>query len=155
VNRSAPLERRARLKRSTWLPTRKVLERRQKLGGKPARARLEAGKQLRRQPIQPQSAKRRAEKPRRDEVRRATVERAGYRCELAAAVPEVECWSPERDTLGRWWLDVDEVVSRGVRPGGHLDPTNTQAACRAHHDWRAANPREARRRGLRRRSTDQ
>ena len=87
-------------------------------------------------------------------MRHAVVVRAGYRCEAIERVPEVRCWSPERDGFGRFWLDVDEVVGRGVKPGGHLDPDNCQALCRAHHDWRTGNPTEARARGLRKTSTD-
>jgi hypothetical protein len=55
-------------------------------------------------------------------------------------VPEIGCWGP---------LDTDERKSRGVNPGGHLDDSNTQALCRAHHTWRTDNPAEAHARGLR------
>lgn len=135
MKRGKPLERRTRLQaRTVWRPTRKAMERRKRLA--------------------PVSAKRKAERPTRDAVRWATVVRAGFACQMASAVPEVECWSPERDEHGRWMLDVDEIVGRGVRPGGHLDLENTQAGCRAHHDWKTTHPTEARRRGLRRTSTD-
>ncbi len=93
--------------------------------------------------LKPQSDKRRAENPARTAVRAATIARAGGKCEAAAIVPEIVCGGP---------LDTDEVKGRGVNPGGHLDLENTQALCRRHHDWKHANPAEARRRGLRKES---
>jgi hypothetical protein len=108
----------------------------------------------RRKRMRPVSEKRLNERPERDALRHAVVVAADYRCVAELLVPEVRCWSPERDGLGRWWLDVDEVVGRGVKPGGHLDPSNVQALCRAHHDWKTTHPTLARERGLRRRSTD-
>lgn len=73
-------------------------------------------------------------------MRAATKTRAGHRCEAAEIVPEIECW-------GR--LETDEIASRGIHPGGHLDLGNTQALCSAHHRWRTENPAQARERGLR------
>lgn len=90
-----------------------------------------------------ESAKRKAERPARAAVRERTLARAGYECQAALLVPEIECGGP---------LDVDEIRSRGVNPGGHLDDSNTQALCRAHHMWRTANPEEAWRHGLRRKA---
>lgn len=91
-----------------------------------------------------QSRKRRAEARARRDVVAEVVARDGG-CVARDLVPEVECWGP---------LDVDEVVSRGVRPGGHLDAGNAQALCRGHHEWRGANPAEARERGIRKASFD-
>lgn len=87
-----------------------------------------------------ESAKRKAERPARQAVRQTTLDRAGYRCAAADIVPEIDCAGP---------LDVDERKSRGVNPGGHLDESNTQILCRAHHRWRTEHPDEAWKRGLR------
>lgn len=105
---------------------------------------LSRGKGLARSSLPRQrSAKRVAETDARAAVRDATIRRAGGKCQAAAIVPEIACWGP---------LDVDEVIGRGVNPGGHLDLENTQALCRGHHSWKHENPAEARRRGLRRES---
>lgn len=90
--------------------------------------------------LKPQSTKRRAERPIRDAVREDTLAAAGHRCTAKDLVPEVECWGP---------LDVDEITPRGVRPGAHLERTQTQVLCRGHHTWKTANPAEAHARGLR------
>lgn len=90
--------------------------------------------------LKPVSDRRRAEGPARDAVRARTLSRAGWKCQAAEIVPEIECWGP---------LDTDERKSRGVNPGGHLDDSNTQALCRAHHTWRTDEPEEAWKRGLR------
>lgn len=93
-----------------------------------------------RRTIPPESAKRKAERPARDKIREDALRRAGNQCQLKDIVPEVECWGP---------LDVDEIAQRGVAPGGHLDPTNVQVACRGHHDWKGTNRDEAEKRGVR------
>jgi|CXWK01.1.fsa_nt_gi hypothetical protein len=95
--------------------------------------------------LSPMSSKRRAEAATRTAVREQALTLAGHRCTGQAAVPEVACGGP---------LDVDEIKGRGVNPGGHLDPSNVQVLCRAHHEWKHAHPDEARARGLRKRSTD-
>lgn len=87
-----------------------------------------------------ESAKRRAEREARRAAVDAVLARDGYRCVARDLVPEVTCWGP---------LDADERASRGVAPGGHLDVDNVQVLCRGHHEWRHANPTEARARGLR------
>jgi hypothetical protein len=89
-----------------------------------------------------QSPKRRSEAAERAAVVERTAARAGYQCEAAELVPEVDCCP----TMG---FDVDEIKSRGVNPGGHLDDSNTQLLCRCHHRWRTEHPDEAHRRGLR------
>jgi hypothetical protein len=89
--------------------------------------------------LAPESPTRRGERAARAAVIAATHARSGYRCEARLLVPEVEC-------AGR--LDCDEVMGRGRRPGGHLDVTNTQSLCRAHHDWKDAYPIRARELGL-------
>lgn len=96
---------------------------------------------MRRTRLSPVSDKRAGESDERFEVRSAAWHRAGGRCEAEHIVPEVQCAGP---------MDVDEIVPRGVRPGGHLDIDNVQLVCRAHHDWKHANPAEAQARGLRR-----
>lgn len=101
--------------------------------------------QLRRTgPPNPVSEKRRGEAAARREVREETHRRAGFRCELRTVVPEVVCWHPAGEPL-----DVDEIAQRGVAPGGHLDVENTQAVCRAHHDWKTEHRDEAIARGVR------
>ena len=87
-----------------------------------------------------QSAKRRAEAPARRAVIEEVTRRAGGRCAAREVVPESLCWGP---------FDVDEIVSRAQRPGGHLDVDNCQLLCRAHHDWKHSFPIEAAKRGLR------
>lgn len=82
-----------------------------------------------------------AEADQRNDVRFAALVRAGWRCEATSKVPAVSCGGP---------LDVDEIVPRGVRPVGHLDPDNVQVLCRAHHEWKHAHPTEAAAVGLRR-----
>ena len=98
------------------------------------------GKPLRRTRLNPMSAKRRAETPNRTAVIAEVAARDGAHCKAALLVPEVRCWGP---------LDADEYDPRAQRPGGHLDPANVQLLCRAHHDWKDAEPVEAARRGLR------
>lgn len=74
--------------------------------------------------------------------RRLVVDAALHRdgsCRGREAVPEVTCQGP---------LDVDEIVSRARYPGGHLDLDNVQVLCRAHHDWKHAEPEAAVERGL-------
>lgn len=94
-----------------------------------------------RRPLPSVSRRRREERAERAEVVAEVLARAGHRCEANLVVPEVICDGP---------LDVDEVIPRGVHPGGHLEPENCQALCRAHHEWKHANPAEAEARGLRR-----
>lgn len=90
------------------------------------------------------SAKRRSEQTARAKVR-DIVHARDQHCVARLVVPEIECGGP---------LDVDEIVLRSGRPGGHLDPDNCQLLCRRHHDWKHANPAAAVDRGLRRWSYD-
>jgi hypothetical protein len=70
------------------------------------------------------------------------VARDGDRCAGRDLVPTIRCSGP---------LDLDEVVLRSGRPGGHLDPANCQLLCRfGHHRWKHDNPRLAVAVGLRR-----
>jgi len=124
VKRSGPPQRRTPLKSGGRLPQGKPLDRRTR--------------------IKPMSQKRRDEAPARQQVREETMRRAGHQCEAIGRVPEVRCWGP---------LDVDEIEGRGVHPGAHLNPELTQVLCRAHHNWKHANPAEARARGLTRKSS--
>lgn len=91
-----------------------------------------------------ESAKRKAERPARRAVRDETIERAGGRCEAADKVPEVPC------SYGL--LETNEVIRRGVYPGGHLDVANTNALCSAHHRFVTLNPKRAKALGLQRES---
>ena len=97
--------------------------------------------QLKRTPLNPVSKKRQREAKARTALNREALYRAGGRCQAVELVPEVTCSGP---------LDVDEIVLRSGRPGGHLDPENVQVLCRAHHDWKHDHPKEAVERGLRR-----
>lgn len=94
--------------------------------------------------LRPRSTKTIREAPIRAAVIAETHQRSGGKCEIAHLIPEIpQCWGP---------LDCDEIKSRGVNKGGHLDVTNTQSACRAHHRWRTEHPKLARERGLRKAS---
>ena len=84
------------------------------------------------------SEKRKAELPLRNAVREDVLERDMYKCVAIDLVPQVQCWGP---------LDVDEIKPRGLG-GDWLDPDNCQVLCRAHHDWKHLNPREAKDLGL-------
>jgi hypothetical protein len=90
--------------------------------------------------LKPMSQNTRERIPERQVVREEAIRRAGGRCQMRDVVPEVRCWGD---------LEVDEVCSRGVNPGGQYDVDNTQVACSAHHQWRTREPEEARKRGLR------
>lgn len=94
---------------------------------------------MKRSRIKPRSQKRIDEADARWEVRQATLQRAGFRCEA----PDLAFGVPHGGPL-----DVDERISRGVRPGAHLDVTITQVLCRMHHSAKALYPDEARRLGL-------
>lgn len=94
---------------------------------------------MKRRPLRSLSPKRRESLAERRRVRELVLARDGG-CVAAGLVPSVKCAGP---------LDVDEIVPRGVRPGGELDPTNCQVLCRAHHRWKHANPIAAHDVGLR------
>lgn len=81
-----------------------------------------------------------------------SLERAGYRCELAVAIPEVECSTYQTFPPGRG-LEVDEVEGRGAHPGTQYVPEMQQVGCSAHHQWKTEHPAEAEERGLRRKSS--
>lgn len=101
---------------------------------------LPKGKPMdRRTRVNPMSKRRRGERDERQTVREEAMRGAGHACSARAIVPELPCRGP---------LDVDEVAGRGRYPGGHLDPSNVQVLCRAHHNWKHANPLAARERGL-------
>jgi hypothetical protein len=93
-----------------------------------------------RKALAPVSARRAAEATARAEVRETALSRAGYTCEARLLVPDLICRGP---------LDVDEICPRSAAPGGHLDLANVQVLCRAHHDWKHANPERAHDLGLR------
>jgi 5-methylcytosine-specific restriction endonuclease McrA len=90
--------------------------------------------------VNPRSQKRIDEQMERAEVRERALRKAGFRC-CAPGVAGISCGGP---------LDVDEIIPRGVRPGGHLEDDNVQVLCRRHHDWKTQNPAAAHAAGLRR-----
>ena len=92
-----------------------------------------------RQRLAQRSKRRVGETSARSEAIRQAIARDGNRCWAQDLVPEVACWGP---------LDADEYDPRAQRPGGHLDPTNVQMLCRAHHDWKHTHPIDAARAGL-------
>lgn len=92
-------------------------------------------------PPAPRSAKRIAEDPERERLRRLVHLRDGGQCQGRDKVPGVRCWGP---------LDVDAICPEGVRPGAHLVLENLHLLCRAHHNWKHANARLAVALGLRR-----
>lgn len=93
---------------------------------------------MRRSPIRPVSKKRARQNRAEAKLKAELIARRGAYCEYAQLVPEVECRGP---------LDKDEVAGRG-RGGDPLDPANCRLTCRAHHDWKHANPAAATERGL-------
>ena len=93
-------------------------------------------------PLRAKSVKRADEADEREAVRALVMARDGGVCRGRRLVPEVACSGP---------LDVDEVVLRSGRPGGHLDPENCILLCRfGHHRWKHDNPDAAHALGLRR-----
>lgn len=96
---------------------------------------------MKRTRLRPVSRKRRSETKARAEVRRVTFERAGYQCQAREVWLDIECGGP---------LDCHEIVARSAYPGGHLDPSNTLALCRRHHDAVDAEPLKAAAKGLKR-----
>ena len=92
-----------------------------------------------RKPLPLVSSRRKREKPQRDAVRAAVLERDGYECQAAGLVLHVACWGP---------LDVHEPIPRSAWPGVHLLPDRATSICRGHHCWVDANPAEAHALGL-------
>lgn len=93
---------------------------------------------MRRKRIKPVSDKRLAERAERDAVRETTIRRAGFRCQAPGAF----------GILCSGVLTVHELQGRGVRPGGHLDDTNTIALCWPHHRYVTDHPKAAHAAGL-------
>ncbi len=100
---------------------------------------------MKRSRLRPVSDKRLAERDERNVVREIALRRAMYRCSAPGAFG-IRCAGP---------IDVHELQSRGVRPGGHLDPDNCIALCRAHHEHVTTHPAQARIAGLRYESWEQ
>jgi 5-methylcytosine-specific restriction endonuclease McrA len=108
--------------------------------------RLKSGGPLRRvAAIHRESRKRQAERDARRQVRETTLARNGWRCVAADLDTGVPCGGP---------LEVDEIVSRARRPGGHLDVANTQVLCARHNVWKETEPERAIELGLARHSWD-
>lgn len=91
-----------------------------------------------------QSVKARSQVAQRRKVVALVIERDGLLCYGHTVLPILHCFGP---------LDPHEIVPRGRRPGGHLDPDNVRMVCRAHHDWAHGNPYAATAVGLLKRST--
>ena len=91
-----------------------------------------------RKPLPVVSARRKAEKPVRDAVRAAVLERDGG-CVAANLLPLVACRLP---------LDVHEVIPRSAWSHGYLVESNAVALCRAHHDYVGTHQSEAHALGL-------
>ncbi len=92
-------------------------------------------------PINAFSKKTKSQMKDRELVRIEVLLRDHMQCKAKQMVESIECWGP---------LDVDEIIPRG-RGGSHLDASNCQVLCRAHHTWKHDNPAEAERLGLTRR----
>lgn len=92
-----------------------------------------------RQPINTQSAKRRAERTERQDVVALVLDRDGYRCVPAQRGAPGDCMGG---------LTAHELVKRSQRNGAHLDPDNCIACCARHNGWIEDNPAEARRLGV-------
>jgi hypothetical protein len=91
-----------------------------------------------------QSVKARSQVAQRRKVVAQVIERDGLKCYGHTVLPMLHCFGP---------LDPHEIVPRGRRPGGHLDPANVRMVCRAHHDWAHGNPSAATAVGLLKRET--
>lgn len=89
-------------------------------------------------PINAFSKKTKSQMKDRELVRIEVLLRDHMQCKAKQMVAYIECWGP---------LDVDEIIPRG-RGGSHLDASNCQVLCRAHHSWKHDNPAEAERLGL-------
>lgn len=89
--------------------------------------------------LKPMSDRTRSRIDERSAVRAAVHER-DRGCVAVDLVPSVRCAGP---------LDVDEIKPRSGG-GDPYDPDHCQVLCRAHHDWKGANPQAAHDLGLRR-----
>ena len=120
------------LKRKTPLTARQVKIKRDEAK---ARAFLDRA----RTPLPAISEKRKRQLPKRADVRREVIARAGNRCEGVDVVPEISCgfYPPERP-----WLEVDELHGGAARASEWLDPSKCQALCPAHHDYKTAHKNE-------------
>lgn len=115
----------------------KPLERRTPLRADPAKARAFANQRSR---LPAESPRRKAEKPRRREVREAVKARDDG-CRGRGILPG-PC-----GPFG-WPLEVHEKVSRGRWSAGYLVESNCLALCHDHHGWVTAHPEEATRLGF-------
>lgn len=94
---------------------------------------------MRRSPISPVSAKRRAEAHEYDRARTIAFLRDKGVCQAARIWTDVEC-SGSR-------VDTHHIRPRG-RGGAYADPENLVCVCRAHHDSIHAWPLKAKELGL-------
>lgn len=104
-----------------------------KRGTKPLRAdpaKVREWQNSRAKPIAQRSPKRIAEKPVRDDVVAATLERDGHRC----------CLSWRGGCRGP--LIANEVLKRSAKAGAHLDARLTCTLCVFHNSWIETLPSE-------------
>lgn len=90
--------------------------------------------------LNPVSAKRRNEAPKRLWAIEEARYRDGDRC-YAVGLLDHACTAD----VG---LDAHEVIPRSVYPDAHLDPGNIRLVCRSAHQWIGDHPREAASLGL-------
>lgn len=98
---------------------------------------------LKRTQLSPVSKKRQGEAEERRVVRQIVFARDGHRC-AAKGLPNAK--GEPFSCYGR--LEIDEIVSRARRPGGHLDPDNCQVLCSFHNTYKEDQPDWAIKHGL-------
>lgn len=108
---------------------------------------LKRGGPLKRGRLSPVSKKRRDEQGEREALRQLVLVRDNFTCTVKAKgiTDGPPCWGP---------LEVDEIVSRARRPGGHLIFDNCQVLCRGHNRYKEDDPDWALRHGLAKNSWD-
>lgn len=112
---------------------------------------------MKRRPIRPMSARRRAELDARKRTRQQVLDRDGHTCQFRRYwrtfidaeggynLIRGEDLPPARCT--DWLLEVHELLSR-ARGGNWLEPHNCVTLCHAHHQWVTEHPAAATRIGL-------
>lgn len=81
--------------------------------------------------LRPESAKHRADRARRDAVKRVVWRRDRGECQAKDRVPDVRCSGPK---------DPHEIIPRSAWSKGYLEVDNVITICRAHHDWVGDHP---------------
>lgn len=83
--------------------------------------------------LKKESAKTKARKGERAQVKQAALDRANNDCEARLLVMSTPCFGP---------LDAHERLPRS-RGGDAYDLANVLCVCRGHHEWIHGHPREA------------